>query len=84
MNIYVSNIPFRMEENQLSELFASFGEVTSCKIIIDKFTRRSKGFGFVEMPDDAARAAIDGLNGKEVMGLALRVAEARPRTEKSF
>lgn len=81
MNIYVSNIPFKMEENQLTELFSEFGEVTSSKIIIDKFTRRSKGFGFVEMPDDAAQAAIEGLNGKEVMGLALRVNEAKPRPE---
>lgn len=83
MNIYVSNIPFKMEENQLTELFAEFGEVISSKIIIDKFTKRSRGFGFVEMPDDAARAAIDGLNGKEVMGLALRVNEAKPRTEST-
>ena len=83
MNIYVSNIPFKMKDEELNSLFASFGEVISSKIIIDKFTRRSRGFGFVEMPDDAARAAIEGLNGKEVMGLALRVNEARPRTEQS-
>jgi RNA recognition motif-containing protein len=84
MNIYVSNIPFKLEENQLNELFTEFGEVSSAKIIVDKFTRRSKGFGFVEMPnDDEAQAALAGLNGKEVLGLALRVSEARPRTESA-
>lgn len=83
MNIYVSNIPFKMEESQLNELFAEFGEVTSAKIIMDKFTGRSKGFGFVEMSDSAAQAAIASLNGKEVMGLALRVNEAKPRPEYS-
>jgi len=72
-----------MEESQLNELFAEFGEVTSAKIIMDKFTGRSKGFGFVEMSDDAAQAAISALNGKEVMGLALRVNEAKPRPEYS-
>lgn len=81
MNIYVSNIPFKMTDDQLHELFASHGEVTSAKIIMDKFTKRSRGFGFVEMPDEAAQSAIANLNGKEVMGLALRVNEARPRTE---
>lgn len=79
MNIYVSNIPFRMKSEELSALFAEFGEVNSCKIIMDKVTHRSRGFGFVEMADDAGRAAIDGLNGRDVMGLALRVNEARPR-----
>lgn len=72
-----------MRDEELRELFAAYGEVTSSKIIMDKFTQRSRGFGFVEMPDEAAQAAIDGLNGREVMGLALRVNEARPRTESS-
>lgn len=72
-----------MEEGQLKELFSEFGEVMSAKIIVDKFTQRSRGFGFVEMPDDAANQAIATLNGKEVMGLALRVNEARPKTENS-
>ena len=83
MNIYVSNIPFKMTDEQLGELFAVHGEVISAKIIMDKFTKRSRGFGFVEMPDDAAQAAIADLNGKDVMGLELRVNEARPRTEDS-
>lgn len=77
MNIYVSNIPFRMREDELETLFAEFGEVSSCKIIKDKITKRSRGFGFVEMEN--GQAAIDGLNGREVMGLALRVNEARPK-----
>lgn len=81
MNIYVANIPFKMRDEELRELFAAYGEVISSKIIIDKFTQRSRGFGFVEMPDEAASAAIEGLNGREVMGLALRVNEARPKTE---
>lgn len=81
MNIYVSNIPFKMGEDQLRELFAEFGEVISSKIIMDKFTQRSRGFGFVEMADDVANGAIEGLNGREVMGLELRVNEARPKTE---
>ena len=81
MNIYVSNIPFKMEDDQLRDLFAEFGEVVSSKIIMDKFTQRSRGFGFVEKADDVAAQAIEGLNGREVMGLALRVNEARPKTE---
>ncbi|HQW46256.1 MAG: RNA-binding protein [Bacteroidetes bacterium] len=83
MNIYVSNIPFKMTDDQLGELFAVHGEVISAKIIMDKFTKRSRGFGFVEMSDEAGQAAIADLNGKEVMGLELRVNEARPRTEDS-
>lgn len=81
MNIYVANIPFKMKDEELLSLFSEFGEVISSKIIMDKFTQRSRGFGFVEMPDDVAQSAIDGLNGREVMGLELRVNEARPKTE---
>ena len=81
MNIYVANIPFKMKDEELLSLFSEFGEVISSKIIMDKFTKRSRGFGFVEMPDDVAQSAIDGLNGREVMGLELRVNEARPKTE---
>ncbi|MEZ5047615.1 MAG: RNA-binding protein [Chitinophagaceae bacterium] len=78
MNIYVSNIPFKMKEEELANLFTEFGDVTSCRIIKDKITHRSRGFGFVEM-EQGAQEAIDALNGKEVMGLVLRVNEARPR-----
>lgn len=70
-----------MKDEELREIFAEFGEIISCKIIMDKFTQRSRGFGFVEMPDEVAQAAIDGTNGREVMGLELRVNEARPKTE---
>lgn len=70
-----------MKDEDLTTLFAEFGEVISAKIIMDRDTNRSRGFGFVEMPDEAATAAIEGLNGRDVMGLELRVNEARPRTE---
>ncbi|WP_064000371.1 RNA recognition motif domain-containing protein [Campylobacter iguaniorum] len=80
MNIYVGNLPYRMTEAELREAFSEFGEVTRAKIVKDKETNRSKGFGFIEMSSDAeAKKAIDGINGKEVGGRALRVNEARPR-----
>ncbi|WP_038455672.1 RNA recognition motif domain-containing protein [Campylobacter iguaniorum] len=80
MNIYVGNLSYRMTEAELREAFSEFGEVTRAKIVKDKETNRSKGFGFIEMSSDAeAKKAIDGMNGKEVGGRALRVNEARPR-----
>ncbi|ANE36235.1 RNA-binding protein [Campylobacter iguaniorum] len=80
INIYVGNLPYRMTEAELREAFSEFGEVTRAKIVKDKETNRSKGFGFIEMSSDAeAKKAIDGINGKEVGGRALRVNEARPR-----
>ncbi len=82
MNIYVANIPFKASTDQLKGLFEAFGEVSSAKIILDKFTQRSRGFGFIEMSDDsAARQAIDELNGSDFMGKNLVVNEARPRTD---
>jgi len=82
MNIYVGNLSFRATDDSLRELFAQFGEVTSAKIMMDKMSGRSKGFGFVDMPDDAAaNAAIAELNDKEFMERNLKVNEARPRTE---
>jgi RNA recognition motif-containing protein len=82
MNIYVANIPFRATEAELRGLFEQFGEVSSAKIILDKFTQRSRGFGFVEMADDeSAQSAISQLNGSEFMGKTLVVNEARPRTD---
>ena len=82
MNIYVGNLSYDMTEAQLRELFETYGEVTSCRIIEDKFTGRSKGFGFVEMSDKSqAEAAISGLNGKSFSGRPLTVNEARPKTE---
>ncbi|AJB45800.1 RNA recognition motif domain-containing protein [Campylobacter fetus] len=80
MNIYVGNLSYRMTESELREVFSSFGEVTRAKIVKDKETNRSKGFGFVEMSsDEQAKKAIEGTNGKDVGGRALRVNEARPR-----
>ena len=81
MNIYVANIPFKATEAELKGLFEEFGEVTTAKIILDKFTQRSRGFGFVEMGDDAARTAIAQLNGADFMGKNLVVNEARPKTD---
>jgi RNA recognition motif-containing protein len=83
MNIYVSNLGFAVQDAELSQLFAGYGQVSSAKVIIDKFTNQSRGFGFVEMPDDAAaNTAIAELNGKTVDGRAIKVTEARPREEK--
>jgi len=82
MNIYVGNLSYEVTEEDLKEAFEVFGEVETIRVIKDKYTGRSKGFGFVEMPDSAdAQSAIDGLNGKELKGRALNVNEARPRTE---
>lgn len=79
MNIYVGNLDYNLQESELEEVFAEFGQVDSVKIIKDKFTDRSKGFGFVEMTnDDEAQAAIDQLDGKVVNGRNLRVNTARP------
>ncbi|MBN9298848.1 MAG: RNA-binding protein [Filimonas sp.] len=82
MNIYVSNLGYDFREQDLNKLFSEFGEVTSAKVIIDKFTNKSKGFAFVEMPDDhAAATAIKELNGKLIEGRPVRISEARPREE---
>ncbi len=83
MNLYIGNIPYSISEGELTQLFANFGEVSSLNVVKDKMTGRSKGFGFVEMPDDgAATAAMNDLNGKEVNGRKLIVNEAKPRTDK--
>ncbi len=80
MNIFVSNLNFKMTEAQLTALFEDFGKVTSTKIIKDRETNRSKGFGFVEMSDDEdAKEAIKELNGSEVDGRNIVVNEARPK-----
>ncbi|HEX6914646.1 MAG TPA: RNA-binding protein [Chitinophagaceae bacterium] len=84
MNIYVSNLSFNVQDEDLREFFAEYGEVTSAKVITDKFTNRSRGFGFVEMSDDeAARKAIAELNGGVVEGRTINVTEAKPREERS-
>jgi RNA recognition motif-containing protein len=82
MNIYVANIAYSAQDQDLRELFEAHGEVTSAKIIMDKATNRSRGFGFVEMAnDDSGRAAIEATNGSSFHGRDLVVNEARPRTE---
>jgi RNA recognition motif-containing protein len=82
MNIYVGNLSWNLKDQDLSNLFASHGEVVSAKIVTDKFTNRSKGFGFVEMAnDDQAQAAIAALNGTEVDGRNIVVNESRPKPE---
>ncbi len=79
MNIYVGNLPYTFDSQQLSELFEPYGEVTSAQVISDRETGRSRGFGFVEMADDAARKAIEELADSEIGGRRLTVNEARPR-----
>ena len=81
--LYVGNLSYSTTEASLSEAFSAFGEVVSVNLITDQMTGRSRGFGFVEMVDDAAaKAAIEGLNGKPVDGRNLRVDEARPQRER--
>jgi RNA recognition motif-containing protein len=84
MKLYVGNLSYETNEAELRELFTPYGEPDSAKVITDRDTGRSKGFGFVEFSDNAqATAAMNALNGKEVNGRALTVNEARPRTESS-
>jgi RNA recognition motif-containing protein len=83
MNIYVSNLSFNVQDEDLREFFTEYGEVSSAKVIMDKFTNRSRGFGFVEMPDNAAaQKAIQELDGATVEGRAIKVSEAKPREER--
>ena len=80
MNIYVGNLSYTLDEAELREAFAAYGEVSSVKVLMDRETGRSRGFGFVEMPNQAEpEAAVAEINGKEIGGRALRVNEARPR-----
>ena len=84
MNIYVANLPYSSGDDDLRTQFEAFGAVDSATIIKDRDTGRSRGFGFVEMPnDDEARTAIESLNGTEMAGRPLTVNEARPRGERS-
>ena len=83
MRIYVGNLSWQTDENELRETFAPHGEVVSAQIITDRESGRSRGFGFVEMEnDEEAKAAIDAVNGNEVGGRQLKVNEAKPRNEK--
>ena len=82
MNIFVSSLNFKAKKEDLQDLFAPFGEVTSARIIINRNTHRSKGYGFVEMPNDKeAQAAIDALNGSEHMERTINVAVANERAD---
>ena len=83
MNIYVGNLPFELTDEELEAAFTEFGEVSSARVIIDRFSGRSRGFGFVEMRTDSeGEAAIAAMNGKEMMGRPLTVNVARPREER--
>ncbi|MFC1534012.1 RNA recognition motif domain-containing protein [Thermodesulfobacteriota bacterium] len=82
MNIYVGNLSYEVNEGDLKEAFEAFGQVETVKVILDNYTGRSKGFGFVEMSNNSeAQSAIEALNDKELKGRALKVNMARPRTE---
>ena len=84
MNIYVGNLSYQTTEDELRDLFAEFGDVVSAKLIVDKFTGQSKGFGFVEMSNNSeAQKAMDELNGRDVNGRSITVNQARPRQERS-
>lgn len=84
MNIYVGNLPYSLTEDDLRAAFSEFGEVSSANIIMDKMSGQSKGFGFVEMPDDSeADQAIKALNESALNGRNIKVNQARPRGERS-
>lgn len=84
MNIFVAKLDYSVQEDELMDAFAPHGEVSSVKIITDKFTGKSKGFGFVEMPsDDEGNSAIGALDGADLNGRQIVVKEARPREERS-
>ncbi len=83
MDIYVGNLSYQTDDQQLRELFEQYGNVTSSRVITDRFSGQSKGFGFVEMPDNAeANAAIAALNEQEFMGRNLRVNESQPKPRR--
>ncbi|MHC4265829.1 MAG: RNA recognition motif domain-containing protein [Planctomycetota bacterium] len=83
MNIYVGNLLFDVTEDELKEAFSPFGEVTEVRLIMDKFSGKSKGFGFVEMPSkEEAEKAIEEMNGKEMKGRAMTVNVAKPKTDR--
>lgn len=83
MNIYVGNISYDSQDDDLRDAFAEFGAVESARVITDRETGRSRGFAFVEMPNkEEAEAAIAGLNGKEIQGRTVTVNEARPRENR--
>jgi len=85
MNMYVSNLGFNIQDEDLKKLFAEYGTVSSAKVIMDRETGRSRGFGFVEMPNDAAaQKALKELDGKMADGRSIKVSEARPKRENGY
>ncbi|MBC8330106.1 MAG: RNA-binding protein [Planctomycetes bacterium] len=82
MNIYVGNLPFTVDDDELRDLFAQFGDIQSAKIIMDRETGRPRGFGFVEMGDADGQKAIEALNGFSMQGRELRINEAQPREDR--
>jgi RNA recognition motif-containing protein len=83
MNIYVGNLAYSVTDTDLNEAFSAYGEVSSANVVMDKFSGRSKGFGFVEMPNNAqANEAIKALNEKPLKGRNMRVNEAKPREDR--
>lgn len=83
MNIYVGNLPYNVTDEELRATFAAFGDVTSAKIIMDKYSGRSKGFGFVEMGNDSeAEEAIKSLDNSDLKGRNIRVNQAKPRADR--
>ena len=83
MNIYISGLSYGINEADLNDLFAEYGEISSSKVIMDRETGRSRGFGFIEMPNDAdGQKAIDELNGVEYDSKVISVSVARPRAER--
>ncbi|MCP4934323.1 MAG: RNA-binding protein [bacterium] len=83
MNIYAGNLSYNTQDNELNDAFAEFGEVSSAKVIMDRDTGRSKGFGFVEMANDEdGKKAIEALDGTDLDGRTIKVNEARPRPDR--
>ena len=82
MKLFVGNLPWSVTDQDLEEMFAAFGSVDSAKVITDRETGRSRGFGFVEMPDDSARSAIEDLNDSDIQGRKLTVNQARDRKRR--
>ncbi len=84
MNIYAGNLSYNTQDNELNDTFSEFGEVASAKVIMDRDTGRSKGFGFVEMAnDDDGKKAIEALDGTDLDGRTIKVNEARPRPDRN-
>ena len=84
MNLYIGNLPYSVTEEDLKDAFSEFGELTSVNIIKDKYSGQSKGFGFVQMPDNSdADKAIKALNGSQLKGRAIKVNQAKPRGDRS-